>query len=193
MYERVKRWVFEEAGRFVYLGGNGLNCEVELRARWLGALPQRGKISGLTFAGLGGHESRYAIRHESEANLLGCVFTPTGAMTGAPYRVLDSSHWAFERTGLKSGDTFGTQCLHMRCPGGASGHETDKISPSSPRNAKVIAKGLNPDDGGAHMLTFDTPSGGMVFSVGSINYVASLPVDEFVSRITDNVLRRMVG
>ena len=32
MYERVKRWVFEEGGRLVYLGGNGLNCEVELRA-----------------------------------------------------------------------------------------------------------------------------------------------------------------
>ena len=42
------------------------------------------------------------------------------------------------------------------------------------------------------MLTFDTPAGGAVFSVGSINYVASLPVDEFVSRITENVLRRFL-
>jgi hypothetical protein len=114
-------------------------------------------------------------------------------MTGAPYRVLDASHWAFDRTGLKTGDTFGERSLHMRCPGGASGHETDKLSPSSPKNAKVIAKGMNPDDGGAHMLTFDTPSGGMVFSVGSINWVASLPVDEFVSRITENVLRRLLN
>jgi hypothetical protein len=81
----------------------------------------------------------------------------------------------------------------MRCPGGASGHETDKLSASSPKNAKLLAKGLNPDDGGAHMLTFDTPHGGMVFSVGSINWAASLPVDEFVSRITENVLRRMIG
>ena len=31
MYQRVKRWVFEEGGQLVYLGGNGLNCEVELR------------------------------------------------------------------------------------------------------------------------------------------------------------------
>jgi hypothetical protein len=58
---------------------------------------------------------------------------------------------------------------------------------------QVIAKGLNPDDGGAHMLTYDTPSGGAVFSVGSINYVASLPVDEQVSRITENVLRKFLG
>ncbi len=103
------------------------------------------------------------------------------------------SHWAFAGTGLKDGDTFGEKCLHMRCPGGASGHETDKVSASSPQNVKVIAKGLNPDDGGADMLIFDTPAGGTVFSVGSINYVASLPVDESVSRITENVLRRMLG
>jgi N,N-dimethylformamidase len=150
------------------------------------------KLTGLSVAGLGGYESRMAIRHESEANLLGCVFTPAGAMTGAPYKVLDATHWAFDGTGLKTGDTFGERSLHMRCPGGASGHETDKVSPSSPKNAKMIAKGLNPDDGGAEMLTFDTPSGGIVFSVGSINYVASLPVDENVSRITENVLRRLL-
>ena len=28
MYAAVKRWVFERGGRLVYLGGNGLNCEV---------------------------------------------------------------------------------------------------------------------------------------------------------------------
>lgn len=189
MYERVKRWVFEEGGRLAYLGGNGLNCEVELRPDHT-MICHNSQLTGLTVAGLGGYESRYAIRHESEANLLGVVFTPAGVMTGAPYRVVDASHWAFAGTGLKTGELFGTRCLHQRCPGGASGHETDKVSASSPRNVQVIAKGLNPDDGGAHMLTYDTPSGGGVFSAGSINYVASLPVDEHVSRITENVLRK---
>jgi N,N-dimethylformamidase len=192
MYERVKRWVFEGGGRLLYLGGNGLNCEVELRPDH-SMTCHNGKLKGLSVEGLGGFESRYAMRHESEANLLGCVFTPAGAMTGAPYRVLDAGHWAFERTGLKTGDVFGVKSLHMRCPGGASGHETDKRSASSPGNVKVIAKGLNPDDGGAEMLLFDTPSGGRVFSVGSINYVASLPVDDFVSRITENVLRQFLS
>ena len=56
----------------------------------------------------------------------------------------------------------------MRCPGGASGHETDKISKLRPQNVHLLAKGLNPDDGGAEMVIFDTPSGGAVFSVGSI-------------------------
>jgi len=192
MYERVKRWVFHEGGRLVYLGGNGLNCEVELRSDG-SVVYHNTSIRGLDVKGLGGYESRYAVRHESEANLLGVVFTPAGAMTGAPYRVVDASHWIFERTGLKNNDLFGTESLHMRCPGGASGHETDKLSPRSPQNTKLLAKGMNPDSGGAEMVTFDTPSGGMVFSVGSINYVASLPVDEFVSRITENVFRRMLG
>ena len=84
-----------------------------------------GKLTGLDTKGLGGFESRYAIRHESEAGLLGVVFTPAGAMTGAPYQVQDGSHWVFENTGLKSGDLFGEKSLHRRCPGGASGHETD--------------------------------------------------------------------
>jgi N,N-dimethylformamidase len=188
MYDRVKRWVFEEGGRLLYLGGNGLNCEVELTPD--GAMVCRnGKLTGLDTAGLGGHDSRFAVRHESEASLLGVVFTPAGAMTGASYRVLDAGHWAFTGTGLKAGDTFGERSLHRRCPGGASGHETDKVSAASPANVHKLAKGLNPDGGGADMVVFDTPSGGKVFSVGSINYVASLPVDDHVSTITANVLR----
>lgn len=191
MYDRVKRWVFGQGGRLMYLGGNGLNCEVELTPG--GMLARNGKLSGLTADGLGGFESRFAMRHESEASLLGVVFTPAGAMTGAPYRVRDAGHWAFEGTGLHDGDLFGERCLHQRCPGGASGHETDKVSASSPDGVRVLAKGTNPDDGGAEMVTFDTPGGGAVFSAGSINYVASLPVDEQVSRITANVLRRFLN
>ena len=120
------------------------------------------------------------------------VFTPPGAMTGAPYRVVDASHWAFDRTGLKNGDLFGQNSLHMRCPGGASGHETDKMSPSSPKNTRLLAKGLNPDDGGAHLVQFDTPKGGGVFSVGSISWVSSLPVDEHIAQITENAVRRFL-
>ena len=38
----------------------------------------------------------------------------------------------------------------------------------------------------------DAPGGGAVFSVGSITYPASLLVDNAVSRITANVLRRFL-
>ena len=109
-------------------------------------------------------------------------------MTGAPYRVLDAEHWAFDGTELKEGDLFGQNCLHMRCPGGASGHETDKITASSPANIELLAKGLNPDNGGAEMVYHNTVSGGEVFSAGSISYPSALPVDDSISRITANVL-----
>ena len=55
-----------------------------------------------------------------------------------------------------------------------------------------LARGLNVDDGGADMAIFDTPSGGAVFSTGSINYACSLPVDETISRLTANVVGRFL-
>jgi hypothetical protein len=187
MYDRVKQWVFHEGGRLLYLGGNGLNCEVDLQGSLM--YVHNGRITGLDAARIGA-ESRFALRHESEANLLGVVFTPAGAMTGAPYRVVNADQWAFHRTGLREGDIFGRASLHRRCPGGASGHETDKLSSSSPPNARLLAKGMNPEDGGADLAHFDTPRGGGVFSVGSISWVSSLPVDEHVAQITENAIRR---
>jgi N,N-dimethylformamidase len=43
------------------------------------------------------------------------------------------------------------------------------------------------------MVLLETPSGGAVFSVGSISYPASLPVDPRISTITANVLRRFLA
>jgi hypothetical protein len=189
MYFRLKSWVFERGGKLVYLGGNGLNCEVEFLDRSTMAV-RNGDKREIQRRGL---ESRFHLRVESEANLLGVVYSDAGAMTGAPYRVADDRHWIFAGTGLKKGDVFGERGLHMRCPGGASGHETDKISPSSPKNVHLLAKGTNRDNGGAEMVIFDTPGGGAVFSAGSITFVSSLPVDESISRVTANVLKQFLS
>ncbi len=191
MYDRVKRWVFERGGRLVYLGGNGLNCDVEF-------------LDGLTCIyrndderrlrnTADGLESRFHLRHESEASLLGVVYDPRGIMTSAPFRVVAAGHWIFEGTGLREGNLFGERSLHERVPGGASGHETDKISKSSPPGTKLLAKGLNPHDGGAELAIVEAAGKGAVFSAGSITWVSSILVDDAVSRITSNVLRRFVG
>lgn len=192
MYYRLKSWVFERGGRLMYLGGNGLNCEVEFldehrivyqNTDWSHSEPQYAPDGSE-------YESRYDKRQESEANLLGVVFSFAGIMTGAPYEVKDAAHWCFEGTGLSNGDTFGQKSLHQRIPGGASGHETDKISAQSPPNVQLLAKGLNPDNGGAEIVIHETASGGSVFSVGSICWPSSVLVDEAVSTITENVLKR---
>jgi hypothetical protein len=190
MYLRVKRWVHERGGRLMYLGGNGINCEVELDAGGIRAAYKNGDAREVARRGL---ESRFHLSGESEAALLGVVFTETGIMTGAPYRVVDETHWAIEGTGLSNGDVFGRASLHMRCPGGASAHETDKVTASSPPNVRRLARGMNIDDGGADIITYETPGGGAVFSVGSIGWPSSVLVDDQVSRITANVLKRFLG
>jgi hypothetical protein len=129
---------------------------------------------------------------ESEARLLGVVCTSSGIMTAAPYRVTDASHWIFGGTGLRNGDLFGKNSLHERIPGGASGHETDKRSASSPANTLLLAKGINADGGGAEIVYHEQGKGGAVFSAGSITWVPALLVDAHVSRITRNVLDRFL-
>ena len=138
-------------------------------------------------------ESRMHRTLESEANLLGVVCTETGIMTAAPYKVVKADHWIFAGTGLKNGDIFGENSLQERIHGGASGHETDKMSQSSPPGTVLLAKGTNTDDGGAEIVYYETKSGGAVFSVGSITYVPCLLVDDAVSRITSNVITRFLS
>ncbi len=198
MYSAVKRWVFERGGRLMYLAGNGLNCEVTISAD--GIMRCRSHVNSLQ-GEMGGHsedgtveyESRMHRTLESEANLLGVVCTSAGLMTAAPYRVECESHWVFADTGLRNGDLFGENTLHERVPGGASGHETDKRSPSSPANTVLLAKGLNPDEGGAELVYHETASGGAVFSTGSITWIPALFPDVHVSRITRNVLGRFLA
>jgi hypothetical protein len=188
MYFKVKAWVVEHGGKLLYLGGNAINCEAEF-VEPAAVVYKNGDARAMR---QGKFESRFHMRVESEANLLGVVFTEAGVMTSAPYRVLDASHWAFEGTGLQNGDLFGATSLHRRCPGGASGHETDKVSASSPPGVRKLAKGTNIDDGGAEMAYHETASGGAVFAAGSITWPSSLLVDDAVSQITASVLRRFL-
>ncbi|HVG97862.1 MAG TPA: carboxypeptidase-like regulatory domain-containing protein [Chloroflexota bacterium] len=196
MYERVKAWVYERGGRLMYLGGNGINCEVELDDGPHG-LTMRCRTQRPSEAGEGSTgpsaESRFARTVEPEASLLGVVFDDRGIMTAAPYEVIADGHWVFAGTGLRPGDRFGTESQHERCPGGASGHETDKMSGSSPPGTTLLARGLNPDGGGAEMVCYERPGGGAAFAAGSINWPSSLLVDRHVSRITRNVLARYLA
>jgi N,N-dimethylformamidase len=200
MYQRVKEWVHRRGGKLMYLGGNGLNCEVEFlgddRLRFMTHLaPSTGGALGMPHPDDPSVylDSRMARTLESEASLLGVVCTETGIMTAAPYRVVKADHWIFAGTGLRDGDLFGQTSLQERIHGGASGHETDKRSPHSPPGTVLLAKGINPEEGGSEIVTYETPSGGAVFSVGSITYVPCVLVDDAVSRITSNVIRRFLG
>jgi hypothetical protein len=199
MYDAVKAWVFDGGGRLMYLGGNGLDCEVELvdggrAARHLDG-DQSYWVENRDFTGGEFSFSPRRIerggRYECPGSLLGVRTTLTGMGTAAPYRLLDAGHWAFEGTHLGEGDLFGRESLDMRNDGrGASGHETDRTCEHTPPGAKLLAKGINPHEGGAELVSFETASGGAVFSTGSISWICSLPVDDDISTITANVIRR---
>jgi hypothetical protein len=191
MYDRVKAWVVDSGGRLMYLGGNGLNCEVEFLDS--GTCIYRNEDGRRLRQSHARYESRFHLRGESEASLLGVVYDDRGVMTAAPYQVVEANHWVFEGTGLSRGSVFGEKSQHMRIPGGASGHETDKVSSSSPPGTRILARGMNPDDGGAHMTLYETAGGGAVFAAGSICWPSCLLVDDNVSQITANVVRRFLA
>jgi len=201
--ERVRGWV-DAGGRFVVLGGNSINCEVVpaedgRSLRFLTRLTSTDGPLGMPDDDDPSvwYDSRFHRTAFSEASVMGLATTETGIMTAAPYCVADGAagHWVFGGTGLHDGDLFGEASLHERCAGGASGHETDKRTAQTPAEYRLLAKGTNPDDGGAEIVVREGigAGGGAVFNVGSITYVPALLVDDALSRITRNVLERFLA
>lgn len=178
MYDRVKQWVFRDGGKLMYLGGCACYAEVDLPDETVMLCRQEGI---------------WKQRGESAAKLLGTEYSHGGYQSGAPYRVLNDKHWIMAEAGFKVGDEFGHNSLHERCPGGASGHELDKICADSPPNLVHLAKGMNPDDSGADLVYFETDFQGAVFSVGSLCWNSSIAVDDGVSKVTKTVLARFLS
>ncbi|MEX1232369.1 MAG: N,N-dimethylformamidase beta subunit family domain-containing protein [Planctomycetaceae bacterium] len=177
MYFRMKEWVYEKGGKLMNMSGCGLLAEVEF-------------IDDHTM--LCRREEVWELRKEPPATLFGVEYTHSGFNSGAPFRVVNADHWAYEGTGLKNGDLFGFRNQIERVSRGASSLELDKITENSPKNLEHLARGTNNGDQGADAAMFSTPSGGMVFSCGALGWPLSLLVDEGCSRITRNVLERFL-
>lgn len=197
MFSGLKNF-FYSGGSIINLSGNSIYREVEFYED--GSL----RCVSLNFS--------ETVSDESE--IIGVRFTMKGYGTCAPYKVLMPNHWVFEGLNLKKGDTFGAQSLNRpqpendkkfesdpsSSPGlarltgqGASGWETDKLSRTSPKDILLVAKGLNPHNGGADMIVREkTDKHGLLFSVSSITFVGSLLVDEVCSRIVNNVIKKIL-
>ena len=189
MYFAVKSWVHERGGKLMYLGGNGLNCEVEFVDPTT-VIYHNGDARASKQAG---YESRFHARVESEANLLGVVFSETGIMTGAPYRVLKADHWAFAGRTSRTATSSASRACTCAVRAGPRGMKPTRSRPARPTNVVRLAKGTNVDDGGAELVYYETASGGAVFSAGSIAWPSAILIDDRVSRITANVLDRFLS
>jgi N,N-dimethylformamidase len=154
--------------------------------------------------------------------LVGVGFSGQGLFEGTHYRLLPAARapafaWMFD--GIE-GDIIGDYGLSG---GGAAGFELDRADPTqgTPDNAAILARSEDapasfvtvPEELLSHLHTlagepvrdlmrgeivyYDTPSGGAVFSVGSITFCGSLWRDGQpegpVSRLLENVVRRFAG
>lgn len=183
MYDRLYRYV-QNGGHVAYLGGNAIWSKVVWDSKRDILEIRRNKQRHTFTSEIGGLWRDLGM---PESSLMGVQYDERGYLTWHPYRVLDKNFWVFANTGLNNNDTFGEGCPDT---GGASGHETDKVTPDSQKipTLKIIAKGTNPNFGGADMIYYETSTGGKVFSVGSISYTSCLCCDSMVSKITRNVL-----
>ena len=166
----------------------------------------------------GGYGGLWRRIGRSSHKLVGISFSTQGRHLGFPYRFIagiGDPRVAFMTHGIEArdGTEFGDSGY---MGGGAAGFELDSVNPKygTPPHALVVAKGIviHPDYGWvnedmlthrhplpqedwscADMTFFETPSGGAVFSVGSMTYAGSLMVDNgnsLLGRLTANVLRR---
>ncbi|XOV86834.1 MAG: N,N-dimethylformamidase beta subunit family domain-containing protein [Pseudomonadota bacterium] len=147
--------------------------------------------------------------------LVGVGFAAQGFDGGTYYRLTGEA--SDPRVGFVMEGLPGTGIIgkHGTQAGGAAGEEIDRfdVSLGSPDHAIVIASSENhrpgmlrtkeeflmtvpdPRDSAvrADMTFFETPSGGAVFSTGSISYAGSLSTngyDNDIARLTQNVLKR---
>lgn len=152
--------------------------------------------------------------------LVGVGFTTQGIYRGHPYGFLDSildPRVAFMRHGIEQaaqpGRPLGERGL---MGGGAAGHELDRadLRLGTPPHALVVARAVLDDPAyepvneerldqtwpgtreeliRSDITFFETPNGGAVFSVGSMNFIGALPVDGYgttAARLVENVVRR---
>ncbi len=183
MYDNLIDYM-NKGGNLLYLSGNGIYWKVTIRGNQM----EYQKNNGLhTHSGEKGGKWR-DLGH-SESSLLGVKYTPSGYRTYAGYSIKQADHWIFNNTNLTNGDVIGEKGLNY---GGASGWETDKRDSKTPSKAILLAKGLNPDNGGAEMVYYNHSGGGAVFSVGSITYGGSLAIDPNLTIMTKNVLNKFI-
>jgi N,N-dimethylformamidase len=155
--------------------------------------------------------------------LAGVGFSTQGEYKGFPYTFLDGildPRVAFMRQGMegkaKPGSILGERGL---MGGGAAGHELDRADTGlgTPPHAIIVGRAVLDDPTyqpvneerydhtwpaarediiRSDLTFFETPNGGAVFSVGSMNFIGALPIDNYDSvaaRLITNIVKRFAS
>lgn len=170
----------DNGGHLLYLSGNGLYWKAVIREN---VIEVRKDHSIHVLDGTEGGLWSFLGKPASKVLGVSYPMPDLDFDTYAPFKVINADHWLFNGTGLKNGDLIGAYGLNRA----ASGLEMDKMDRYSPETAIKLAHGMN-KYGGADMVYYKHPSGGNVFSASSITFGGSLPVDENLEIIVNNML-----
>ncbi len=206
----------DAGGGLMYLGGNGFwmvtgvheerphVIEIRRRAPTSGLWgSQPGEVFLSTTGELG---DTWQQRRQRPRELVGVGFERM-ALEGRPYRREAGSfdeQAAFVFEGVAPDEPIGDFGLLF---GGAASYEVDGIDVryGTPSDALLLARASGFTQVGtpeldhqprADMVLFETPNGGAVFATGSIGWSAALShagYDNNVSRVTENVLRKLLS
>ena len=170
------------AGKLISLGGNQVYWKVRWQKNFTILEVHK---DGDFFSGtdIPGGQWRNALT--SEARILGVAFSPKGYGSSAPYKVVSPDHFLFKGTHLSAGDTFGIEGFDQR---GICSEEMDQRYAGTPPQTILLAKGLNPGDGGGDLVFLRHEKGGFVLSCGSIGCGSGLGVDPVFSNLVSNFM-----
>ncbi len=218
MHSAIRGYLVD-GGRLMYLGGNGFYWVTSIDPTRPHVIELRRGVSGTraweSLPGESHHSTTgelgglWRLRGQAPQRRVGVGFAAQGWGGASGYVRKPASHdprAAFIFDGLEADEVIGDFGMAL---GGAAGDEIDRLDVQlgSPTHALLLATSADvpvtvPGQGGtespkvrADMVFFETPNGGAVFSVGSINWVCSLAWNHFdnnVARVTENVLRRFV-
>ena len=124
---------------------------------------------------------------KNESKLLGVRFSDAGYNTYAPYKITNFNHWLLDNIQIPSDSLFGKNGIDSL---GLSGLETDKVTKYSKDNVEIIAKGINPEDGGAHMIFKQCDNDNAILSTGSIQSGSGLGTDVIFTKIVQNFVEK---
>lgn len=122
----------------------------------------------------------------SEAKYWGNAYTDEGYKTYCSYKIQKENHWLFQNCNLKNGDEFGKFGMDGR---GLSGDETDKVNSNTPKNAVILAKGTNPNNGGGDIVIIEN-NHNAILSFGSIACGSGLNKDSTFTQMLKNFINK---